>query len=83
MKYAEILSSRVRHIGEAPQLPEFQPPLFAVDLTGIFPVPKEGWIYKNETFTEAKKLIQPPPPESLESKMDRILDRLATLARIP
>ena len=79
MKYAEILNGRVRHIGEAPTLPEFRPPLFAVDLTGISPTPKEGWIYKDGSFTEAEKLPPPPPPESLESKVDRILDKLGTI----
>ena len=75
IKYAEILDGRVRHIGEAPKLPEFQLPLFAVDLADIFPVPKEGWIYDG-TFIKAEPLPQPPQPESLESKMDRILDKL-------
>ena len=84
MKYAEILNNRVRFIGEAPTLPEFRPPLFAADLTNISPLPKEGWIYKDETFIEAEKPPQPPPPESLESKMDRILDKLNVIAsRLP
>ena len=79
LKFAEILNNRVRFIGEAPKLPEFRAPLFAVDLTNIFPVPKEGWIYKDGSFTEAEKLPPPPPPESLESKVDRILDKLGTI----
>ena len=79
MKYAEILNNRVRHIGEAPILPEFRPPLFAVDLTDISPLPKEGWIYEDDSFIEAEKLPPPLPLESLESKMDRILDKLDTI----
>ena len=84
VKYAEILNGRVRYIGEAPKLPEFRLPLFAVDLTGVSPTPKEGWIYKDGTFTEAEKLPPPPPIESLESKMDRILSKLDLIAgRLP
>ena len=54
IRYAEILNGRVRHIGEAPKLPEFRLPLIAVDLTGVSPLPKEHWRYdaRLQTFTQ-------------------------------
>ena len=84
IKYAEILNNRVRFIGEAPTIPEFRPPLFAVDLTDVSPIPKEGWIYKDGAFILAEKLSAPPPPESMDSKMNRILDKLDLITnRLP
>ena len=84
MKYAEILKDRVRYIGEAPKLPEFRLPLFAVDLTGVSPLPQEGWLYDSGVFTPAERPIPPPPQESLESKIDRVLAKLSTIeSRLP
>jgi len=61
--YVEIdrATNKVRHIGHAPFVPDFgMAPIFARDVTGVDPVPAEGWIYDAESgaFT--------PPPEPVD-----------------
>ena len=60
MKYAEILNGRVRFMGEAKILPKFQLPLFAVDLTGVSPQPKEHWRYDSQTQAFTADVAPPP-----------------------
>ena len=57
--FAEVLNGVVRYVGTADTLPQFAPPLLAVDITAVFPGPKEGWLYD----TKSGAFSAPPPPE--------------------
>lgn len=50
-KYAQIIKKKVHHILDCKKLPPFHPSIEMVEITGLDPMPQEGWLYDGEIFS--------------------------------
>jgi hypothetical protein len=53
-QWAEIFKHQVIHISEHDHDVEFSPPLLAVEVTGMNPMPAVGWWWDGTTFHETR-----------------------------
>jgi hypothetical protein len=68
--FAQVQDERLHWRFEQDELPEFAPDLVIIEITGVAPLPEEGWVFDGEAFV-------PPPPPSREELIERVQGRVS------
>ncbi|MBA4361974.1 MULTISPECIES: tail fiber assembly protein [Pseudomonas] len=72
--FAQVQDDRLHWKFEQDDQPEFAPDLVIIEITGVSPMPQEGWGFDGSTFS-------PPPPPSAEEIIARVQSRVSVERR--
>jgi hypothetical protein len=68
--FAQVQDDRLHWKFEQEEQPEFAPDLVIIEITGVSPMPQEGWGFDGTEF-------MPPPPPSTEEVIARVQSRIS------